>query len=116
METSSSSTPSTSSSSAPTTSSSSPAMDGAVKNQLNKLIELLIDSTRVLRKEYKNVELPNKFDRMIAICYMDKFDAKKIVFAHFDKFQAEYKYEQLALYYTINVIDDMIQEIEELLS
>ena len=109
---------STSSSSPPLSSTRREDIDSTVRNQLNKLIEMFIDTIRVLRKEWKNIspDLTHKFDKMIAVCYMDKFDAKKTIYAIYDKFLAEYKYDQLALYHTINTTDDMISEIEELLS
>ena len=91
-------------------------IDNNVRNQLNKLVDTLTDNIRNLRKSYNSVrEYLDTFEKMTSVSYMDKMEPKRTVYAIYDKFFSEFKYDQLALKYTTDEVAAFCDEIDEIL-
>ncbi len=90
-------------------------IDNTIKNQLNKLIDILQTNVKELRREYKNLNLDDKLHKMFCVFLMDKFDIKRAVNDIYTVNFTKYNNDEIALYNTMVEVEDYVDRIEGLL-
>ena len=90
-------------------------VDNSVRNQLNKLVDILQTNIKDLRREYKNLEIDDRLHKMFCIFLMDKFDIKRAINDIYQHNFELYKNEEISLYNTMCEVEGYVERIEDLL-